>query len=40
MVDEEIYPKGTWSEVVEIPPAGRLLNGMENKVFEQPFTIR
>ena len=36
MIDEELYPKGTWSDVVEIPPAGGLLSGPENKVFEPP----
>jgi hypothetical protein len=34
MIDADIYPKGTCSEAVEIPPAGGLLNGVENKVFE------
>ena len=36
MIDEELYPKGTWSEVVEIPPAGGLLSREENKVSEPP----
>jgi len=34
MIDEDSYPKGTWSEVVEIPPAGGLLCRVENKVSE------
>jgi len=36
MIDEDLYPKGTWSAVVEIPPAGGLLSRAENKVFEPP----
>ena len=26
MIDEDLYPKGTWSDMVEIPPAGGLLS--------------
>jgi len=35
-IDEDLYPKGTWSEVLEIPPAGGLLCREENKVSEAP----
>ena len=34
MIDEDLYPKGIWSEVVEIPPAGGLLSRAENAVSE------
>jgi len=34
MIDEDLYPKGTWSEAIEIPPAGGLLCRVENKVSE------
>jgi len=36
MIDEDLYPKGTWSEVLEIPPAGGLLSTGGNKVSEPP----
>ena len=36
MIDEDLYPKGTGSEVLEIPPAGGLLRGGGNKVSESP----
>jgi len=36
MIDEDLYPKGTWSAAVEIPPAGGLLSKVENNVSEPP----
>ena len=36
MIVEDFYPKGTWSEVVEIPPAGGLLSRGRNKVSAVP----
>jgi Domain of unknown function (DUF222)/HNH endonuclease len=36
MVDEDLYPKGTWSDVLEIPPAGGLLSRVENTMSEPP----
>ncbi len=35
-IDENLYPEGIRSEVLEIPPAGGLLYGAENKVTELP----
>jgi len=36
MIDEDLYPKGTWSKVLEIPPAGGLLSRSENTASEPP----